>query len=358
MKPATATRTLFSLGACLLVLSVASAQPEDLRQDTDFFNRQKETYQRWLGRSGLGNVLKVESIDVKEQRLSIYLGFPYDDIDSIVRTWEVLKREFEAERPITLEQQLFYKAVNLMEVRQSLVDVQIYDTYDLRKEPLFFRGIYFEDGQVKVEESNPKSKVKEVRISPANINGMKGLSEAQFRQAFSRESVYERVLGYARKRYGSTGCEQRSPKVRLLENETVLRFEVEDLCREVLTDEANPLLARILNSCCGQDYNWVKRELLSFLVTHRELPGGQGFQLTIEVDGKYGSGIYEKVQRGGYLSMEVDFDDYLERYADSFREELKATRTASVYQNSRKNIYLLIGVRERLCLDAEKPTSL
>ncbi|MCO6477208.1 MAG: hypothetical protein J5I94_11335 [Phaeodactylibacter sp.] len=322
MKPTT-IRTLFSIGACLLAISVASAQPENLTLDMDFFNRQKQTYQRWLDHSGLGKVLHVEAIDVKEQSLSLYLGFPYDDIDSIVRAWEALKREFEAERPISLEQQLFYKAVNLMEVRQSLVDVQIYDTYDLRQEPLFFRGIYFEDGEVQVEESNPKSKVREVSISPANFKGMKGASEAQFRQAFSRQAVFDKVLEYARKRYGSTGCEQRTPKVRVLENETVLRFEVEDLCREVLTDEANPLLARILNSCCGQDYNWVKRELLSFIVTHRELPEGKGFLLTIEIDGKYGSGLYEKVRRGGYLSMEADFDDYLERYADSFREDLK-----------------------------------
>jgi len=299
------------------------AQPEDLTIDIEFFNNQKETYQRWLDHSGLGKILHVETIDVKEQRLSLYLGFPYNDIDSIAQAWEALKREFETQRPITLEQQLFYKAVNLMEVRQSLVDVQIYDTYDLRKEPLFFRGIYFEDGEVKVEESNPKSKIKEVSINPANFKGMKGMSEVQFREAFNREAVYEKVLEYARNRYSKTGCDDRNPKVRVLENEEVLRFEVEDLCREVLTDEANPLLARILNSCCGQNYNWVKRELLSFIVTHRVLPDGKGFQLTIEIDGKYGSGIYEKVRRGGYLSMEVDFDDYLEGYADSFREDLK-----------------------------------
>lgn len=323
MKQSATLRTLFSITTCLLAFSVATAQIEDLTQDTVFFNQQKATYQRWLDHSGLGRVLHVEALKVEPDHLSLFLAFPYSDIDFIVQSWEALKREFEAERPFTLEQQLFYKMVSLMEVRQGLADVQIYDTYDLRREPLFFRGIYFEDGAVKVEESNPKSKIEEVAISPANLKGMKGMSEAQFREAFSREAVYEKVLAYAQGRYRKTSCEQRYPLVRVLENGTVLRFEVEDLCREVLTDEANPLLARILNSCCGQDYNWVKRELLSFIVTHRELPAGQGFMLTIEIDGKYGSGLYEKVRRGGYLSMEVDFDDYLERYADSFREEVK-----------------------------------
>lgn len=323
MKLTATTKTIFLLSPFLLVFSAATAQIEDLTQDTAFFNQQKAIYQRWLDHSGLGSVLHVEALKVEQGHLSLYLGFPYADIGYIVQSWEMLKEEFEAERPLSLEQQLFYKMVNLMEVRQSLADVQVYDTYDLRREPLFFRGIYFEDGQVKVEASNPKSKIEEVTLSPANFKGMKSMTEVQFREAFSREAVYEKILDYARNRYKRTYCEQRYPVVRELESGTVLRFEVEDLCREVLTDEANPILARILNGCCGQNYNWVKRELLSFLITYRELPGKEGFQLTIEIDGKYGSGLYEKVRRGGYLSMEVDFDDYLERYADSYREEVK-----------------------------------
>lgn len=171
MKPTTATRVFLSLGACLLAFSFATAQVEGLVKDAGFFNQQKDTYQRWLDHSGLGEVLHVEELKVEEERLSLYLGFPYSDIDSIVRAWEALKREFEMESPLSLEQQLFYKAVNLMEVRQSLVDVQVYDTYDLRREPLFFRGIYFDEGRVKVEESNPRAKIREVKFSPHKLGG-------------------------------------------------------------------------------------------------------------------------------------------------------------------------------------------
>ncbi|MCB9274807.1 MAG: hypothetical protein H6564_12260 [Lewinellaceae bacterium] len=323
MKQPLAVLKALSVCTALLACTVLNAQADNLRQDSTFFNQQKTIYQRWLNQSGLGPMLQVEGLSIKEDRISLYLSFPSSDINFVVRSWESLKQNFEAERPITLEQQLFYKMISLMEVRQSMADVQIYDTYDLRREPLFFRGIYFEDGQVKVEENNPKSKIEEVPIFPANLRGMKDMSEAEIREAFSREAVYEKVLEYARGRYGKAKCEQRYPMVRVLENGAVLRFEVEDLCREVLTDEANPLLARILNSCCGLNYNWVKRELLNFIITYREFPDGKGFILTIEIDGKYGSGIYDKVRRGGYLSMEVDFDDYLERYADSFKEAIR-----------------------------------
>lgn len=207
-----------------------------------------------------------------------------------------------------------------MEVRQSAADVQIYDTCDLRKEPLFFRGIHFEDGEVKVEQSNPKSKIRKVQLAPANMSGMKKMSVEEFKKRFNKVTVYQNIYEYAQRRFEKEVCEEREPKVRLLENNEVLRFEVLDLCREVLTDEANPLLCRLLSNL-GYDCNWVKRELLTFIVVHEET--GDGFQLSIEIDGKYGSGLYEHVRRGGYLSMEIDFDDYLERYADTFKEDLK-----------------------------------
>ena len=97
----------------------------------------------------------------------------------------------------------------------------------------------------------------------------------------------------------------------------VLRFRATDLCREVLTDAANPTLAKILNNF-GLGVNWVKREKLDILIAYEELP--KGFKLTITIDGKYGSGLYNQVGRGGYYSMEGDFDEYLENYADAFKE--------------------------------------
>ena len=321
MKPTAAAQTILTISACLFSFTVAVAQPGGLIQDTDFFNQQKETYQRWLDHSGMGKVLHVEELKVEEEGLSLYLGFPYSDIDSIVRAWESLKREFEVDNPITLEQQLFYKMVNLMEVRQSLADVQIYDTYDLRREPLFFRGIYFEEGKVKVEESNPKSKIREIKFSPNKLGEkMKGQSVEEFNKRYSKEAVYGLIYPYAKQYFEQKRCEGRYPEVRLLENDEVLRFEAIDLCREVLTEAANPLLAEALN-IFGLNYNWVKREKLDITIAYKKLD--TGFSLYITIDGKYGSGLYSQVGRGGYYSMEIDFDEYLEVYADLFKERLR-----------------------------------
>lgn len=172
--------------------------------------------------------------------------------------------------------------------------------------------------------SDPKSKIREVNIKSDDFKDMKKMSVQAFQQKFDRKTVYEKIHSYAKQKYERKTCDQRNPKLRLLESEGVLRFEITDLCREVLTDEANPLLCKILRNF-GYDCNWVKRELLIFTVIQRETP--TGFQLHLEIDGKYGSGFYENVRRGGYLSMEIDFDDYLERYADQFKEEIRRLLT-------------------------------
>ena len=313
-------KLLLTLITLSLLHYSASAQIDDLTKDSEFFQKQAQLYQRWLDHSGLGNMLRVQTVEVKPQELSLYLEFPFENIDSVATAWKVLKTAYDRTHSITLEQELFYKLVNLMEVRQSLANVQLYDTYDLRKEPLFFRGIRFVDGRVLVEESNARSKIEEISLQPADFKNMKTWSVQDFRQKYDRQTVYNKILECARLRFERKACDTRYPKLRLLENQDVLRFEVVDLCREVLTDEANPTLCRILRSV-GFDCNWVKREMLTFEITYRET--STGFQIKIDLDGKYGSGLYETVRRGGYLSMEIDFDDYLERYSDGFREYLR-----------------------------------
>lgn len=296
------------------------AQQEDFTNHITFFHKQKATYQKWLDVSGVGEVLQVHDLKIFPQRISLYLSFRSESNDTITNAWYMLKDYYEQKNPTKLESQLFYKLYVLMEVSQDLIDIQIYDTYDKSKKAVFFRGIYFEGGKVMVDQINPKSKIREIKLKPPNLSNMKYSSVESFLNRYDKETIFKLVQSYARKKYEQTNCEDRNPKLTLLETDEVLRFEVENLCREVLTDEANPTLCRILKKL-NYNCNWAKRELLVFTVSY--LPSLEGFNLYIEIDGKYGSGFYDKIRRGSYLSMEIDFDSYLERYADTFKEDLK-----------------------------------
>jgi hypothetical protein len=295
------------------------AQIEDLTQDRTFFQDRQTLYQQWLDHSGLGQVLKVEDIKVEPEELSLYLAFQTEDVDSSMIAWKALKQTYEADFPISLEQQLFYKMVSLMEVRQSIANIQIYDTYDLKVEPLFFVGIYFDAGEVTVESSGHKSKNRDIEFTVEELSKRMNLSAEEVEKRFTKEYVFDTILAYSRKKFAAMQCENRQPNLRLLENRQTLRFEVSNLCREVLTDAANPLLCRLLDRF-GKDCNWVKREKLDFTISYT--PTRDGFNIGVIIDGKYGSGYYETVQRGGYMSMEIDFDEYLEVYADAFVQEL------------------------------------
>ena len=313
-------RILLSL---LLVLSlctcVRAQKSQDLRQDEAFFNRQSQVYQKWLNKAGFGQYFRVRELDVQEKRLDLYLEFRSDSLELIINQWNTAKERFENGSGLTLEQQLFYKATSLMEVRQSLVSVQLYDTYDLRKAPLFSRAIYFDDGVVKTEESNPKSKIDKINLSPSMISGGKSGSVAEFRKQYNKQFVFDCIARFVKERFEKEVCIDRKPEVRILEDQEVLRFEVVDLCKEVLKNENSTICGWL--QALGYDCNWAKRELLIFTITHESTV--DGIRVMVELDGKVGSGFYANVSRGGYVSMEVDRDEELENYADELAIEIR-----------------------------------
>ena len=295
----------------------AQAQIEDLTKYRGFFQDQMRVYQDWLDRTGLGKTLWVQDLVVNKEELSLYLAFPYQNVDSIMVAWRTLKADFEEQYSLTLEERLFYKMVSLMEVRQSIANVQIYNTYDLRKTPVFFRGIHFEDGVVKVEEDNPRSEIRDIDFAKNEFNDRFSLEE--FDNHYDDKAVFQHIINFAKKKFEAGECSTRQPQVDELQNSNgTLRFEVIDLCREVLKDEGIicPILRRLRIKC-----DWPKRELLIFTVKHR--PTRDGFMLNLTIDGKFGPAIYESVRRGAYMSMEKDFDGELKRYADRITRELK-----------------------------------
>ena len=310
---------IFLLILLLGCVNAVMSQPGDLTQDRDFFYQQSRYYQKWLNASGIGEYLRVKEIEVKQTELSIYLEFTVENFDSIQLAWDLLKETFEAESPLSLEQQLFYKAANLMDIRQSLLNVQIYDTYNLSKEPFFFVGIFHNGSEVRVkEEIGARSASEKITLRPPQDTD-KERALVSFRQKFTQKFMFEEILKYAENRYGQTACDERYPSVELIEKETILRFEVMDLCKEVLTDETQPTLCATLRTW-GYDCNWVKREMLIFTITYEDV--NEGVKLTVDIDGRFGSGFYDEVRRAGYIPMDDDYKDYLERYARRFKTDL------------------------------------
>lgn len=305
-----------SLFFLLIILGLSIpcfSQSENLRTDLPYFKKQSTTYQRWLDKSGIGQYLFVRELDVRDTYMSVFLEFKFSDTDSIIIAYEKLKAVFEVASPLSLEQQLFYKATNIFQVHQTSIMVEIYDTYKNSDPPLFERIIFFDEGKVQVFSSNPRSKKKDIFLEPIPANDGKQPSVEAFKKKYSKRFVFEAILNFASQQLFQNKCIDRTPQMDTLEYKENLRFTVRNLCREVLTDESEGTLCKVL-SFIKLPCNWAKREFLTFVFTYE--PTDKGYQIQLLIDGKYGSGIYGTVNRQEYLDMEIDFDTYLTDYAD------------------------------------------
>jgi len=313
---------LFGVLLPLLFCLSLSAQKEDLTQDKAFFEQQTKLYQRWLDHNGFGRTLKVKTVEVEQQQVALYLAFPNENIDSVVAAWDQLKKDYAAlGTGLSLEQELFYKMLHLMELRQSAANVQVYDTYDTRREPCFYRGIYVKEGAFQVDSSGCRSQKVDIHIAPGDLRNAKKHSIEAFQKQFTQQYVFDKIHQYAKQRYERKTCENRTPTVSPQQIDgNLMRFEVTDLCKEVLKDESNNAVCDFLSKYV-KPCNWIKREKLTFSFVYQ--PNAAGFLLKCEVEGKVGSGYYDQVQRGGYLDMEIDFDGYLKDYSDKLQYELK-----------------------------------
>jgi hypothetical protein len=306
----------------LFVSPALVAQNEDLTQDRAFFEQQAKLYQRWLDHNGLGKTLHVKTVEVEPQQVALYLAFPTENADSVAAAWDQLKKDYAAlNTGLSLEQELFYKMLHMMELRQSSANVQLYDTYDTRREPCFYRGIFVKEGAFQLDSSGCRAQRLDIHISAGDLKSAKKHSIASFQKQFTQQYVFDKIHQYAKQRYERKTCENRYPAVGPpLIDGNLMRFEVTDLCREVLKDEQNSTVCAFLNAYL-KPCNWIKREKLTFSFSYQQTDNG--FTLKCEVEGKVGSGFYDQVGRGGYLDMEIDFDGYLKDYADKLQYELK-----------------------------------
>ena len=131
--------------------------------------------------------------------------------------------------------------------------------------------------------------------------------------------VFQKIEAYAQQRYTQTTCNKRNPRVQVLARKSVLRFEVIDLCREVLEDEGQPFPCRLVQSF--MDCNWIKREKLYFTIAYTER--NQNALLEVTLDGKYASGYVDDPKEGAYNNMDGSFYKYLKKYADLLAQRLE-----------------------------------
>ena len=310
----------------LLLPTLLAAQPaSNLLDDKDFFDEKKIEYGKWLKASGLGKVLRVETVRVAKEAISLDLGFYTTNSDTVTAQWNALKRQYEQQdRGTTLEEALFHKMLYFMEIKPTQGYVQLYNSYDTKKDlyVCFYRGIKWADGKVAVKEEGCKTVVDSITVVPANLSNLRTVAKGDIARKSDKTPVFEQIKAYIERRYKAKlqECEFRKPEVTWLDTEGELYFKVMDLCKEVLDDETNPWWCNLLEPACTTCRNCRKREYLEMHI--RYVPLATGYRIYVSIDAKIGSGWYQEVKRGAYKNMELDYKRYVEDYSKKFKTQL------------------------------------
>ncbi len=308
----------------LFLLPLLLLGQDNFQKDTTFFNTQLDKYSKWLEKEGLNGYIKVLDYKLLSQNkkkfthFSLRLKMTPPEKDSALSIWKGLRNEYTKNELVEIEEVLFDKMIYLMEIPEDNASIQILDS-----EGGFRFKVFTENGRLMIKENINKS----IEPDPIYLSYTQTgkLSKAQFDAKYTKEFVLDKAFQFAVKRYQITkpGCQGRKPVVnRLRSSENQLRFEVMDLCVEVLTDASeNPLCS--FYQLLGGDCNWKTREWLTCVFTYIPNPATGGFSLALRIDGKVGSGYYDTLPRGAYHDMETDYKRYLEAYADKIMAELE-----------------------------------
>ena len=134
----------------LLTISYSSFSQKDLRDDEDFFYIKVDEYSEWLDAKGFSEVIIVDSFNVSEQKVSLFLGYAQKKTEdfSLNVAWQVLKYKYENGSPVLLEETLFNTLFFTLEVPQDSVEIFILG----EKTHLFAVEIFGSESGIYVDE--------------------------------------------------------------------------------------------------------------------------------------------------------------------------------------------------------------
>lgn len=245
--------------------------------------------------------------------LELFLLFKTPNVDTAIAQWDALKHQFAAESGGTLTVELYRKFVHFMEIPPEQGNVQIYvPDKKLDYDRCLHIFLWDENGNVQAEEAlnQCKSKSFDVFVDSMKVKKIAKGKSGTVSRKMSESEVFDGIMRFARARY-LRDVPDRRPEISQERRTTGrLTFVVEDLCKEVLTDEERSLWCRIVEAC-GGICNDVTRERLEFEFEYESETG----RLHCDITGKFGSGVYRPRSPNAWMSMEPDFEGYLERYA-------------------------------------------
>ncbi len=327
-------RIHFAFIISFFVFTIGYGQ-EYLGNDTLFFEKKAQLYQYWLEKKGLGDVLKVEKVQLSHNdlNLELLLSIKETNLDQAINIWQSLVQKFNAgPTDIDLKTYLYESFVRMMEINPDQGNLQIYIPLPIQPRNgktefnrCFYVWYWAENNQIQEETRINMCKGPQpitVKIELPNLMLVRNSEKVSISRRVNGASVFSKIEQYAHQRYDDQGLTKDTPSHIdvIYKDDYRLEFTVNDIRREVLTDEKRGLWCQFVNYWWG-DCDDVRRERLEF--KFRFIPTNNGYLLDGTLTGKFGSGVFVP-RASGYMDMEPDFlEDYLKPYIRRFEQDLK-----------------------------------
>lgn len=281
---------------------------DNLAASQPFFQEAAHTYQQWLNGCGLGPAIQVRTAEVKnDTMLVVFLGFQVADPDSAKAVWLRLRQDFAQKTGgDSLETRLFDKAVWYFETTPRQTRLYLRDNYAGPKSLCWEARVVpsGRNGRPVFQEKNMdcgfKSQDFPVSIGPQDLSGLRPPASADFKKTMSKKAVFEKLRPWLVQRYQKAQPDGGWSHIKFTDEWQTLKFEVDDLRREVISTASSSWLCEVLCQCA----TCLPYERMEVVIKYEpsDEPGG-AFSLSANIAAKYGSGIW-KPQGGGWHDLD------------------------------------------------------
>ncbi|GJM31689.1 MAG: hypothetical protein DHS20C18_06900 [Saprospiraceae bacterium] len=312
----------------VIFFSCSLGAQDFLGDDLPFFQKKSQLFDHWLKTNGMGEVLKVDKIQLakEETDLELFLLLNTTNPDTAAAIWTGLKAQFSKNNiGQTLEKTLYDTFVRMMEIPSKQGNIQVYfpKADGIGHSLCFYVWIWEETGKIEQESklNACRAQLLNIPITLPEVKQVSGNATLRVATNTDAKAVFDNIIQYAKKRYEVIKCHNRSPKVQSIQqNDYSLSFVVNDLCQEVLSNEQKSLWCDFVELWWGP-CNDIRRERLEF--TFNFIPTQEGYFLNGSLTGKFGSGVY-RPRISGYMDMEPNFEeDFLIPYVQDFQNDLR-----------------------------------
>jgi len=286
-------------------------------KDVRFFEENEFQFDNWLNYTGLGDFLRINSIEVdyKNQTLDLFLESNYHALDSTISAWKKIKSQFDSTHNDFLETRIIKKFCFLMEIPLEKAHVEIH--HQIKNNPnqgpsCFYRIITFEKDKVQVEKGGCQTKYADIEIYDFNLK--KDLRTTKIENLSLEKSMFYNVKNSIDTFFYEYFQESRNANFEILKDGK--KYRIRNIEREVLKDVEDSFLQKTFKS-----FGW-KAGRFENLDIEIKYKFQEMIFIELAIDGKYGSKTFEPHNSNG-IDMEVQHGQKLQEYIDSLGMKIK-----------------------------------